>query len=65
MTVVSTPALMILIKFRKDIRMVQTRLRDFYMENFLESITRLMEDVILDQMTTTWLYCVTSRMARN
>ena len=29
MTVVSTPAPMMLIEFRKDIRMIQTRLRDF------------------------------------
>ena len=33
MTVVSTPAPIMLIEFRKDITMVQTRLRDFYKEN--------------------------------
>ena len=65
MTVVSTPTLMMLIEFRKDIKMVQTRLRDIYLENSLESITRPTEDVNLDQKTETWLCCVTSRMARS
>ena len=65
MTVVSTSALIILIESRKGKSMVQTRLRDFYMENFLEPITRPTEDFVLDQMTKTWLYCVTSRMAKS
>ncbi len=65
MTVVSTAAFMILIEFRKEMRMVQNRLRDVYKENSLEPITHPTEDVVLDQMTTSWLFCVTSRMARS
>ena len=65
MTVVSNSALMMLIEFRKDMRMVHIRLRDIYKENSLEAITRPTEDVILDQMTKSCLYCVTSRMARS
>ena len=49
MTVVGTPSLMILIEFRKHMKKVQTRLRDVYLENFLEAITRPTEDVVLDQ----------------